>query len=406
MNQTEIVGEENNKKPKKRLSSVFWFFVIVIATGLGYLAGVYHYKVESVIGPIFGYNAHAGEIDLSSVQETYNNLAANYDGKLDTQKLIDGANKGLVSGAGDDYTVYMNAEEATEYQKSLSGDIGAGIGVELSLRNNLVTIISVLDGNPAKDVGLKAGDIILSVNGESTEGWTVSKAVGVVRGEAGTTVKLVIWRDNTEKEFEITRATINNPSVQTDLDGDIGIMQISRFDEQTGDLAKTAARALLDKGAKKIILDLRDDGGGYVSAAKTVAGLWLNNKTVVTEKTNSIVKTTLKTSNSAVFEGLPTVVLVNESSASASEIVAGALKDYKVASLVGEKTFGKGSVQQLIALNDNAQLKVTVASWYTPNDTNLNGNGIEPDYQVSITQDEWNQGIDPQMEKAKQVLRE
>jgi carboxyl-terminal processing protease len=381
-----------------------WFVLIALAAAIGYVSGVYHYQIEASIGPVFGYNAHSGSIDLSSVQQTYNELAANFDGKLDTSALIQGASRGLVEAAGDTYTVYMSPSETTDYNNTLSGDIGGGIGAEIGLKNNQITIIRPLPNNAAIKAGLQANDVLLQVNGQSTSGWTVEKAVGLVKGDPGTTVKLTIERAGTVKDYTITRETINNPSVESSISNGIGTITISRFDSETGNLAKLAAQDFINHGVKAVILDLRNNGGGYVNAATDVAGLWLNNKIVVTERNGTVIKETLRTGDDAILKDIPTAVLVNGSTASASEIVAGALRDYHQAKLVGEKTYGKGSVQELINLYGGAQLKVTTARWYTPNGINISKEGIKPDVSVSLTQANFDNGSDPQLDAAKKLL--
>jgi carboxyl-terminal processing protease len=381
-----------------------WFILIALAAAVGYMAGVYHYQIEAAIGPVFGYRSHSGTLDLSSLQQTYNELAANFDGKLNTATLIQGANSGLVAAAGDTYTVYMSPQETTDYNNSLSGDIGGGIGAEIGLKNNQITILQPLPNNPAINAGLLAGDVILKVNGQSTSGWTVDKAVDLVRGGVGTTVNLTIMRGDAVKDYTITRETINDPSVESSVSGGVGTITISRFDNQTGDLAKLAAQSFKKQGVKAVILDLRNNGGGFVSAATDVAGLWLDNKIVVTERDGSIIRQTLKTGNDTVLQGIPTVVLVNGETASASEIVSGALQDYHVAKLVGERTFGKGSVQELIPLGGGAQLKVTIAKWYTPNGINISEQGIKPDVTVALTQSNVDSGADPQLAAAMKLL--
>lgn len=395
------------RRAKSHFSSSFWFIIISLTAALGYVAGVYHYQIEAAIGPVFGYKTHSGTIDLSSLQQTYNELAANYDGKLDTNQLIQGANRGLVDAAGDAYTVYMSPQESTNFDKSLSGDIGGGIGAEIGIKNNKITIIRTLASNPAEKAGLMVGDTVLSVNDQSTSGWTVDKTVGLIRGEDGTTVKLTIQRGIEIKDYTITRSIINNPSVESSISDSVGILTITRFDgnnSETASLARAAAQDFKNKGVKSIILDLRGNGGGHVDAAVDVAGLWLNDKIVVTERNGSKVKDTLRTGNSAILAGIPTVVVVNGSSASASEIVAGALQDYKVAKLVGEKTFGKGSVQQLISLDGGAQLKVTIARWYTPNGKNITKEGVTPDQAIGLSQVDIDGGIDTQIDAAKKLL--
>jgi len=393
-----------HRRIKKHLSSSIWFIAIALTAGLGYVAGVYHYQIEAAIGPVFGYNAHVGEIDLSSVQQTYNKLSANFDGKLDTTKLIQGASRGLVAATDDTYTIYMDPKESKAYGDTLSGNIGAGIGAEIGIKNGNVTIVRTLSGNAAIKAGLMANDVILKVNDQSTSGWSVEQAVGQIKGEEGTTVKLTILRGSETKDYSITRATIDVPSVESSVTDGVGIIKISRFDNETGNLARLAAQDFKTQGVKSVILDLRNNGGGYVNAASDVAGLWLDGKVVVTERNGSVIRETLRTGNNALLAGIPTVVLVNGSTASASEIVAGALQDYSVAKIVGDKTFGKGSVQELIPLNDGAELKVTIARWYTPNGRNISSGGITPDVVVSVSQNDIDAGADPQFNAAKKQL--
>jgi len=216
-----------HRRIKKHLSNNMWFIAIAFTAALGYVAGVYHYQIEAAIGPVFGYKTHSGSIDLSSLQQTYNKLAANYDGKLDTNQLIQGANRGLVDAAGDAYTVYMSPQESTNFDKSLSGDIGGGIGAEIGIKNSKITIIRTLAGNPAEKAGLMSSDTILSVNDQSTSGWTVDKTVGLIRGEDGTTVKLTIQRGLEIKDYTITRSIINNPSVESSISDGVGILTIT-----------------------------------------------------------------------------------------------------------------------------------------------------------------------------------
>lgn len=393
-----------HRHAKKHITPVVMFMIIAATAGLGYVAGSYHYQIEALIGPLFGYKAHSGSIDLSSLQQTYNDLAANYDGKIDSKLLIQGANRGMVAAVGDTYTMYMSPSESTSYNDSLQGNIGGGIGAVIGIKNSQVTIMSVLDNNPAKKAGLMANDKILEINDQSTVDWSVDKAVSMIRGDEGTTVKLKIQRDGNTQDYAVTRAIINNPSVISSIANGVGTMTISRFDEETGNLARIAAQDFKKQGVKNVIVDLRDNPGGFVNTAVDVAGLWLDNKIVVTERTDNVVKQTLRSGSNAILAGIPTVVLVNGNSASASEIVAGALQDYKVAKIVGEKTFGKGSVQQLITLDNGSQLKVTVARWYTPNGKNITKEGITPDTTAGLSQVDIDNSVDPQVAAAKKIL--
>ena len=393
------------RKAKKVVSANALFLIIAGTAVLGFFVGTQSNQILAFVGPVFGIKTYAGNVDLSSLQATYKALKANYDGTLDDKTLIDGANKGMVSAAGDNYTLYMNAKDAASFADDLSGNIGGGIGAEISIRSSKVTIIGVLKDDPAMKAGLQAGDTVLTINDVSTTGMTVDQAVAKIRGDAGTTVKLSIDRAGQTMNFTVTRATITSPSVTSSVSSDgVGTLTISRFDSDTASLAQAAARDFKAQGVKAVILDLRDNGGGYVDAAQSVLGLWLDNKVVVTERTNGQVVSTLKSGSNALLAGLPAVVLVNGGSASASEIVAGALQDYKVAKLVGVQTFGKGSVQKLIDLPGGAELKVTVARWYTPNGKNITKEGITPDIMATLTQADSDAGKDPQLDAAKKEL--
>lgn len=398
LNQSQALSSSRVPLPLLLLS-------VSLAIVLGYLAGAYNNQIMAFVSPILGSKAYVNNLDTTSLQETYKVLSQKYDGSLDTKKLIEGASRGMVEAVGDTYTTYMDSTETKEFSDNLSGKIGGGIGAEISLKDGKPIIVRTLKDDPARKAGLQAGDVILSVNDQSSDGWTVDKAVSQIRGEEGTTVKISVKRGDEVKEFTITRAIINAPSVDSSISGTIGTIIISRFDSNTGSQARTAAEELKSKGAKSIILDLRGNGGGYVDAATSVLGLWLNDKVVVNERNNSkTINEPYKTGNNAILSGMPTVVLVNSASASASEIVAGALKDYGVAKLVGENTYGKGCVQELIPLGSGAQLKVTVANWYTPKNNNISKKGIAPDYVTALTQENVNNNVDPQVDKAKSLL--
>lgn len=387
------------------VSRPVYFLTIALVLMVGFVAGTRSNEILGTIAPILGFKVETSTLNLASVQQTYQQLKANYDGQIDVQKLIEGASRGLVAAAGDQYTVYMDPKEAADFQKDLSGNIGGGVGAEIGLRNNKPTVIRVLDGNPAQEAGLKAGDAILAVNGQSTSNWTVEKTTTEIRGEAGTTVKIVVLRANESKEFTITRQVINNPSVQSKVENGLGILTISRFDEQTGALARKAAESFKRQNVKGVILDVRGNGGGYLSAAQDVAGLWLRDKIVVSERVGDKVTEELRSGSDAILGGVPTVVLIDGSSASASEIVAGALQDHKAATLVGEKSFGKGTVQKVLDLGGGAVLKVTVARWYTPNGRNISKEGIAPDQKVELTAQDADAGKDPQLDSAKTKLQ-
>lgn len=384
-------------------SKTLQIFVIAVALLIGFVLGTRSQQFYTALAPIFGVKTNASALDLQTVQEVYQELVANYDGQLDQETLIAGANKGMVAAVGDKYTVYLDKKEAEAFDKDLSGEIGGGIGVELGIRHDRVTVVRVLDNNPAKEAGVLAGDVIVAVNDQSTEGMDTSKVAERIRGQVGTTVKLTLLRSSDQKDISITRATVSNPSVEAKVENKTGVLTISRFDTKTAKLARSAAVDLKNQGVTAIILDLRGNGGGYLTAAQEVAGLWLKDKVIVSERTNGRVTDELKSGGEPLLAGIKTIVLVDGESASASEIVAGALKDYKVATIVGEKTFGKGTVQNVIELGEGTKLKVTVARWYTPKGKNITKQGITPDKTVGLTADDVNNGRDPQLDAAKKL---
>lgn len=346
-------------------------------------------------------------VDFSSLNDVYSVLRSKYDGKLDTQALIDGAKHGLVEATGDPYTSYFTAKEAAEFENDLEGSF-QGIGAELGKRNDQLVIISTLDDSPAKAAGLLANDIIVDVNGEDATSWTIEQAVSKIRGEKGTTVKLSVLRgDQGVKDFSITRDEINNPSVKSEITTEnIGLLRISRFGESdTASLSRNAAEQFKAAGVRAVVLDLRGNGGGYLEAARDVASLWLEDKVVVTQRQNGVTIDTLHSDNDAPLKGIKTIVLIDGGSASASEIVAGALHDHGVATLVGEKTFGKGSVQTMESVPGGGMVKITVAKWYTPNGKNINKEGIKPSVEVKLTAEDINANRDLQKDKAFELAR-
>lgn len=393
------------EEPQKRgITKSFLFLAIAITALISFVAGTRGQEILAAAGSVFGIEVQTGTLDLSTLQTTYQKLQANFDGELNTEALIEGANRGLVEAVNDPYTVYMNPEEAAEFSDDLSGNIGGGIGAEIGLREEQVTIVRVLDNNPAKRAGVEAGDVVLAVNGETEASESVDETVSRLRGEPDTTVRLTVERDGETKNFTITRQIVNNPSVTSSIQDGIGTITITRFDEETGRLARQAAQKFDDQNVEGVILDLRNNGGGFLTAAQEVAGIWLEDKVVLRERTGGEVTEELKSDGVAILKGVPTVVLVNGGTASASEIVAGALQDYDAATLLGEKTFGKGSVQRVIDLPGGAKLKVTIAKWYTPNDKNISKEGIAPDIKVELSREDVSTGNDVQLQAARREL--
>ena len=380
-----------------------WFLTLVIVAIVSFVAGARSDALFANVASVFGVRTSNKTIDLSSVQKTYQELVANYDGKLDTQKLIYGANRGLVEAAGDPHTAYMDPDETKEFDKSLSGQIGGGIGAEIGLRSNKPTIIKPLENSPAQKAGIKAGEAIVKVNDEASSDWSVEKVVSKIRGEVGTSVKLTLLSDGKTREVSVVRQNIVSPAVESEIDGEIGILKVNRFGDDTVSLSRKYASEFVEKGVKKVILDLRNNPGGTVGAAQGLLGIWLDNQIAMTERRGSEIVKTLRTTGTPILGNIKTVVLINSNSASASEITAGALREYGKATLVGQKSYGKGSVQIVLGLPGGSQMKVTEARWYTPKGKNIDKTGIEPDVKVDLSSDDVNNNVDPQMDKAKSL---
>ena len=404
---TEYTPYDDAVKTRRRdnmVSKSTFFVSIALVALVGYIAGTRSDQLYAAIAPVFGIKASADSLNTSVLQDAYRNLRANYDGKLDADTLSDGAVRGMVAAADDRYTVFMDKKEAEEFNRGLSGQV-SGIGSEIGRRSNQPTVLRVLNDSPAEKAGVKSGDVFVAVNGESVEGKDASAVASRVRGEAGTSVKLTMKRGESTVDFTIVRAQVSDPSVRWSVSDGVGTMIISRFDAQTASLARQAASELKSQGVKAVIVDLRDNGGGYLNAARDVAGIWLNNQIVVTEKAGDKVTDEVKTGSSAILDGMKTILLVNRDSASASEILAGALQEHGKATLVGQKTFGKGTVQKVLNLADGRLLKVTVARWYTPKGKNITKEGITPETIVELTADDMNAGRDPQRDKAMDLAK-
>lgn len=382
----------------------------VVTLVIGVFVGLNWNKFTTNVLPFLGFSKQSSYTgDWSALDEVYNELVANYDGEIDRAELIEGAKKGLVDAVGDIYTTYMPTEEAKAYEAALHGDLGvAGIGIEMALRDGYVRVLRTLPDNPAGKAGVKAGDIIYKIDDEEVYDKTSDEIATKLRGDAGTKVKLTVVRDGEEKSFELVREEINNVSAYVNYENDLAIITVTRFDTDTGKIVRDLVnKDFKTKGIKRVILDLRNNGGGYVDAAKDLLSLWIDGDPVLVQKSkNSSDLTTYANRGQASLANIPTVVLINGSSASASEIVAGALKDYEKATLLGETTFGKGVVQTLFNLSKSSLLKVTTARWYTPNGANINGEGITPDIEVELTYEDTNMSRDPQLDAAKKLNQE
>lgn len=405
--QNTEIQNKHHSSPKRwsNFKILLILFLTVIIFGLGVEVGRGKFHVQGL--SFDETKAPVGQLDYSSVDQVYSLLKNDFDGTLDQAKLLDGLKSGLVSSTGDPYTQYFNAADAKAFNDQLSGSF-TGIGAELGTdADNNIVIVAPLAGYPAEQAGLKPKDVIVGIDGVSTAGLSVDKAVQKIRGPADTKVVLTIFRNGTKlSDISINRTKITIASVESKVESGIGYLKITQFTDDTVGLATKVANSFKQQGAKAVVLDLRGNPGGYLNGAVDISSLWLDQgKTVVSQRRGSTVLSTEYAKGGNTLGGLPTVVLINGGSASASEITAGALHDNKVATLVGDKSFGKGSVQQVEKLSDGSELKVTIAHWYTPDGKNINKQGIDPDIQVSLSDDDAKAGRDPQKDKAYEILQ-
>jgi len=350
----------------------------------------------------------AQDVDFKLFWEVWDTLHQEYvdKNKINEKELFYGAIKGMVSSLGDPYTVFMDPKISAEFENDLAGTF-EGIGAEIGLKNNSLTIIAPLPDMPAEKAGLRAGDKILFIDKKTTTNLSVDEAVSRIRGPKDTDVTLTIFREGFEapKDFVIKRGKIVVKSVRTTMrDDKIFVIELTNFNNDTRDLFDEAVRKALDSDPKGIILDLRNNPGGYLDTAIEVASEWVEDGAIVTEQFTEDRKEDHLARGRARLKSIPTVVLINEGSASASEIVSGALKDNGVAKLVGKQSFGKGSVQTVKDMIDGSSVKITVAKWLTPNGTNITEKGITPDVEVAFTNEDYNNNKDPQLDKAVEIL--
>lgn len=397
-NQKVSSNEPAERKVSLGSAIVVCFVTLIIGAGIGF----YWNNVANDFLPFLGFQKTTTKNDWSELDEVYDALATNYDGKVDMDTVIEGAKKGIAASVEDIYTAYMTPDEATEFNKSLHGEVGSGIGVVIAKRDNYVRVIRTLPDNPARKAGILSGDIIYKVNGEEVYALESDAIANKMRGASGTEVTVTVVRDGEEKEFTMTRETINNVSVDITYEDKTAIIMVTRFDTDTGKIVANAAKEFSEKGINKVILDLRDNGGGYVSAARDLISLWIDSEKILIQKSiHTADDVTYAAHGQSLLKDMKTIVLVNGTTASASEIVAGALKDYKKATIIGETTYGKGVVQTLLDLSDASLLKVTTARWYTPNGDSIDKTGIKPDEEIINTYEDINAGRDPQLDAAK-----
>ncbi|MBP6886340.1 MAG: S41 family peptidase [Candidatus Pacebacteria bacterium] len=402
-----------------------FIFSILIALGIGYGAGYIYFQkqntasVDAIIKQVINKDQGKSDaVDFNLFWQVWDKLHARFVDKdsLETQKLVYGAISGMVQSAGDPYTVFFEPVTSKKFQEQVSGAF-SGVGMEIGMRDNLITVISPLKDSPAMKAGIVSGDVVIKVDATDTEHLTVEEAVNLIRGKQGTHVVLTVLREGADDKltFDIIRDTIKIHAVEWRmLDNKIAYMQITSFNANVDEEFVRAAKELSEAGAERLIIDVRNNPGGLLDSAVHIAGWFLKNgSVVVSEHFSNGTIDELRTNGNSKLATIPTALLMNGGSASAAEILAGALHDVRNIELVGEKTFGKGSVQQVEEFYNGSSLKVTIAKWYTPNGVNISKMGIEPTVVVPMTPAEYKEkgwqfgmvGKDPQLDKAIEVVR-
>jgi len=377
---------------------------------LGFRAGEKFPKTVAVKELTDTSSGQPGSVDFGTFWQAWQSIDENYlkSKEVNSQDRVYGAIDGLVNSLGDPYSLFLSPKKNEKFQEDIQGNFG-GIGAEIGVKKNQLLVIAPLKDTPASRAGLKAGDQILKINATSTEGMAVDEAVRLIRGPEKSEVTLVILRKGWDqpKDFKIVRGTIIVPTLDYSMkESNIAYVQLYSFNANAEQLFYRNAAKALSEGARGMILDLRDDPGGYLDVAVDLAGWFVPRGTlVVKEEGRGGILQELKANGNAALAKFPVVVLINEGSASAAEILAGALRDDRGIKLVGEKSFGKGTVQELIPLRDNSYLKLTIAHWVLPNGKILENGGLDPDIEVKRTDDDIKNKRDPQLDKAIEVLK-
>ena len=396
-----------------RIRKIIYFILILALVG-GVFAGgaIFGYYKRPAVEKVYAlFNKEAtkpADVDFSPFWVAWNTIEQKYVAKdsVDDQAMVWGAIEGMAKGLGDPYTTFFPPQQSKMFQENIRGDFG-GVGMEIGIRKGVLIVISPLKNTPAYRAGIKAGDTIIKIDEKVTTDMTADEAASLIRGEKGTKVKLTMLRKDADEplEFEITRETIIVPILDTETKpGGIFVIKLYNFSNGSTDAFRSALREFVLSGNNKLILDLRNNPGGYLESAVDMASWFLPiGEVVAREKFGSGEENVFRSKGYDVFKKLPMVILVNEGSASASEILAGALQEHSIAKLIGVKTFGKGSVQELIQITPDTSLKLTIAKWLTPNGKSLSDNGLEPDIKAEMTKKDIDENKDPQMDKALEV---
>jgi len=393
------------------IATIIVAIIAVEAFYIGYDKGVKNPETVLIRGVANMDDGKPDAVDFNTFWQSWKILKEKYidTGKIDNQTLVYGAISGLFDSLKDPNTVFMPPSDAKKFNEEISGEF-SGVGMEIGIRNEQLVIISPLKDTPAEQAGLKAGDKIIKIDDKVSIEMAVDEAVKIIRGPRGTTVVLTIQRNgwSEPKEFSIVRDIIQIPTIDFEMKEDnIAYFHLYNFYENAPFLFYQSAIKAAMQNPKGVILDLRNNPGGYLEASVNLAGWFLEpGELVVAEEFGSGKKEEFRANNSGFFKDSPMVVLINEGSASASEILAGALRDNRGIKLIGKKSFGKGTVQELERLRDGSSIKITVAHWLMPNGGLIEKNGIAPDYEVNITEEDVKAGRDPQLEKAMEVLKQ
>ena len=407
-------GKENKKRKSKILKCLSIFGVILLIGG-AFFCGNYITR----FGVVFGKNGdiyadvfkNKAAVDkYKTLFEVRDDLITLYDGTMDDEAMLEAAIKGMVNSLGDPYTVYMNSKEYKDLMSSISGSF-KGIGVYIAAKDNVVVVQSTIEGGPAEKAGIKSKDVIFSVDGEEIGGDT-DKAVALMKGEEIKTLDLVILRGEEKLQMSVTRADVKTVCVNGEmLNDEIGYIRLTSFDENAYKDFHAKLDELKKQGMKALVFDLRSNGGGLLTQAAKIASEFIPKDKIITYTIDKYEKREDVKSIGGSAEGMPLVVLTDGYTASASEIVTGALRDYKAATIVGTKTYGKGVVQVPFELKSGeGGLKVTISKYYTPNGENINKVGINPDYEIELNEDElkdeYTKEKDSQINKALEILNE
>lgn len=402
------------KKFLKNTNKIILGTAAVLVVGLIFYGGFQlgqEYQSEDLIGEEEVSNNSDLKDDFSLFWDSVEIVKDNYykPEKIEDRKLLNGAIKGMVGSLDDPYSTFFEPSDAKKFSEDVSGSFG-GIGAEIGMREGQLVVVSPLKGNPAEKEGLQAGDKIMKVDDTLTNNLSVDEAVKLIRGERGTTVELLINRDSwsESKTIEIKRAEIQVPTLDWEMkEGNIAHIQLYSFNANAPEEFYNASLEALLRGANGLVFDLRNNSGGFLAAATNISGWFLDRgEVIVKEKFKSSETQELKSNGNSAWSKVPIVVLVNKGSASASEIVAGALRDQLNVPLVGQTTFGKGTVQQVESLSDGSKIKISIAEWLTPDNHQINEKGLTPDYEVEMTEEDIENEEDPQLDKALEIIRE